>query len=642
MRYVDNTNIKYLDANREELSKMGAAYSDTIHNDYNEIDLINGVLFPVIQSLDKVLELKDGTIIGYNKTLLEVNETNVMAKLQEFTYGHLFRWYLREYVLTDDLYIHIVLGNLYSQLLHKLLNIRLGNIVSSKAHTFHIYSHLDSVMNIGEEIKHLSDSDRIWLYNNINYISNNIGKTSTLKMLIDRLTGDELEIGNVKLIDSGITTTDTLITVDDKNNVISDPNESSFVRKQPALVAEYTSGTDVLDLNDILISEYEDTDNTYNDDPIKTNNLREMVKRTINNLGTHEAPTKTLSLKSSGVSMRDSDKTSLIMDILWYDRNSKVETLINGIGFTSKALFYNILRSIVGPNKKIGPGGIETYTTSTGVNIANLRTLEKTNIGDASVINQADMFVDTVDNGAVRTIYTVMLDYYAESTSVIDKISRSVKMHQYIEYITTNSSNELMCAVLRYHSQLIFPTTPFALIDEGTSVLDLDVITAGYGYNDSTAFTTDSDVIKLETMIKALDANSYDVDLKDLLRTATVSILNKLTAYTTQVLESTLTDDTSIRPNYGTIGVLPKDIDIATIYALSGAIEQHAELYSEFIDDEGIPGKNGPIVSVCVNIGNIPSMAEHITGTNRVSWYNDTVIPNNNVLETQCKVTRTI
>ena len=63
---------------------------------------IRGCLYNI--DIKTAINAPAGTILGYNKCLVETQEYSFIPELQEYIYNFLSRWHIREYTLTDDLY----------------------------------------------------------------------------------------------------------------------------------------------------------------------------------------------------------------------------------------------------------------------------------------------------------------------------------------------------------------------------------------------------------------------------------------------------------------------------------------------------------------------------------------------------------
>ena len=81
---------------KEELSNFGDYYKQLIEK-YPEYDLfIKGCINPV--DMDYAIQAKEGTILSYNKNLVEYNEYNLIRDLEKYIKGFLHRWNVKAFI----------------------------------------------------------------------------------------------------------------------------------------------------------------------------------------------------------------------------------------------------------------------------------------------------------------------------------------------------------------------------------------------------------------------------------------------------------------------------------------------------------------------------------------------------------------
>lgn len=245
-RYYLNLNGEYHQADKDELySKYGAEYimvkvpsvlgyrevpftkeilhgnnsDQTLLNEYyigsklfNELvsqypdfeTLIIGILNPI--DIDVAINAFNGEILylagrykrvdgddswydtapyGGNTILIEEQEDNIIFELQRYINIFLRQWHNPEYAIGNDLYVVTMLGILYSNIPNVILNIRLGNCKTPRAHTFHIKQYLESFGQIGRYVDFIPIQTSLWLYRNVHYLEANTGKMRTFDMLME-------------------------------------------------------------------------------------------------------------------------------------------------------------------------------------------------------------------------------------------------------------------------------------------------------------------------------------------------------------------------------------------------------------------------------------------------------------------------
>lgn len=195
----------------EEYKYGSRFYNDLLRRYPDQELLINGILNPV--DIDVAIEAENGSILyagdyfrriqnGTNRMffkkrtfatrrtrveLVEDNESDLLYKLEEWIKGFLIRWNLVDYAETDDLYVPSMLGVLYSQLPKVIMNIRLANCKTPRAHSYHIREYLESHGRLAQYIPAMRKKQALWLYRNIQEIEVNAGKEGTFDDLVKNL-----------------------------------------------------------------------------------------------------------------------------------------------------------------------------------------------------------------------------------------------------------------------------------------------------------------------------------------------------------------------------------------------------------------------------------------------------------------------
>lgn len=178
---------RHLDTVRE-YRKGGQYYKELVERYPNKELLIKGILFPV--DLDAAVEAKDYTILAYDDSYVESNETNLITLLQERIYQHGIRWDVPIFGFTDELYIPAHLGILYLNIPMWIMNIRLANCKTRFAHSFHIREYLKSHNKLDGYFDYLTKKQMLFLYRNILYIERNAGKQETFGWLEENLLSE--------------------------------------------------------------------------------------------------------------------------------------------------------------------------------------------------------------------------------------------------------------------------------------------------------------------------------------------------------------------------------------------------------------------------------------------------------------------
>ncbi len=147
--------------------------------------LIRGILNPT--PLDEAINAEDYKILRWSTGLIEVQETNVIAKLQDRINNYATRWNNPAYIVSDDLYLASHLGIMYYNIPAWLMGIRLENTKTNTVHSFHIREYLKSHGRLDKHYSYLTISQALFLYRNILYIERNAGKQNTFDWLVDKI-----------------------------------------------------------------------------------------------------------------------------------------------------------------------------------------------------------------------------------------------------------------------------------------------------------------------------------------------------------------------------------------------------------------------------------------------------------------------
>lgn len=166
--------------------RYGTDYYNALVAKYPEQEaLILGVLNPV--DIDVAIDAPDGTILYYDRSLVESQETNVIPNLEAWIKRFFRRWVNRDYANTNDLYPAGVLGILSAQLVPVIQNQRKANCHTPQVHSYHIGEYLASHGGLDKYLDVMTLKQALFLYRNISYIEANAGKQSTFDTLVQKL-----------------------------------------------------------------------------------------------------------------------------------------------------------------------------------------------------------------------------------------------------------------------------------------------------------------------------------------------------------------------------------------------------------------------------------------------------------------------
>lgn len=155
-------------------------------HDNNGNILLDGSGQPVI--LETIPQFTKSLQFGQNDpNLIEDNEDNLLPEMERWLKVTMKRWHNPGYNAVDNLYQASMMGILYMQLVPQILNIRLKNCLTVRAHSYHVAAYLDSIGGIGKYIQYIPKSMTMWLYRNARRLRNNTGKQGTFQELVDNL-----------------------------------------------------------------------------------------------------------------------------------------------------------------------------------------------------------------------------------------------------------------------------------------------------------------------------------------------------------------------------------------------------------------------------------------------------------------------
>ena len=179
--------------------KADKRYVDTLIAQYSmQFNLIRGILYPI--PINDAINAADGEILYYDKDLVEDNELTLIHDIQSNIDAILSRWYVEDYVISDELYPAVFYVMLVASLIKITLNQRLARCKTAEAHSYHIREYLASRNGLDGYIDMLTKKQLLWLYRNIDYIRANIGKQEILDSLIDNiLTPRGIPVGEFRI-----------------------------------------------------------------------------------------------------------------------------------------------------------------------------------------------------------------------------------------------------------------------------------------------------------------------------------------------------------------------------------------------------------------------------------------------------------
>lgn len=181
-------NLQEHQATRREYAYGSRYYNELVSRYPTQEMLIRGILNPVDPTA--AIAAEDGEVLWFDPQLVESNETDLIPRLAQWCREFMVRWHVAPYTITDDLYAAGQLAVLYMNIPQVVLNIRLSNCHTNRAHSFHIREFLASNGRLDEYVDNLTKKQMLWLYRNIRYLHRNTGKQETFGQLVEHILTD--------------------------------------------------------------------------------------------------------------------------------------------------------------------------------------------------------------------------------------------------------------------------------------------------------------------------------------------------------------------------------------------------------------------------------------------------------------------
>lgn len=211
-----------------EYAYGGSFYNELVSKYPEQESLILGILNPVDKTTS--INAKDGDLLycgnyykqtitdslgtrtTYSKRnspglndpkLIEDHEVDMLFDLEIWIKNYLGRWYIPDFAIIEDVYLHTILANLYSAVPSFIFNHRLGKCFTEQAHSFHIKSFLESHGKLAKYADALPLKQLLFLYRNLRWIERNAGKHETFQLMVDNLaTPCSVPLTGYKLVHS--------------------------------------------------------------------------------------------------------------------------------------------------------------------------------------------------------------------------------------------------------------------------------------------------------------------------------------------------------------------------------------------------------------------------------------------------------
>ena len=175
-------------------------YRNLIRQYPNHTDLIKNILFPLLETdLDFAINAEHLTLLRFPGKYTEIVEEmylertelfHIVQQIEVFLTYMRERWYKGWMTTFEDGYDPAFWGNIWQHLTLFISVVRIENIHTAFANSFHIWEYLKSV-GIGDYRDVLTDRQALFLYRNMRQILRDRGRQSNLYLLVDELLKEE-------------------------------------------------------------------------------------------------------------------------------------------------------------------------------------------------------------------------------------------------------------------------------------------------------------------------------------------------------------------------------------------------------------------------------------------------------------------
>lgn len=225
-----------------------------------------------------------------SKLLVETNEFTLLYRLEKWIKAMLGQWIISDYVIGNDLYIPSVWMTLMSKIPVQIFNLRIDQIKSNtgETHSFLYTEYLNSHGDLGKHIPYLSLEQALFLYKNMGWLENNIGKQEVFNTLIENL-----------LTPAGVPIA-AYILKHDLANLESDYRPDPYLERDYLNFRSIGAGSDARSIEEIVVKSV----NLARDNNLFIEDKIRQIKTASQNSAYNELPTKVL--ESDMLDSRDS------------------------------------------------------------------------------------------------------------------------------------------------------------------------------------------------------------------------------------------------------------------------------------------------------------------------------------------------
>lgn len=150
-----------------------------------QTNLIRGILNPIDKSV--AIAAQECAILSYDKTLVEPQELSIIADMEAAMRSYMYQYMMESLSLTDEYFVAVKVADMFAQLVPWTMAKRYSYVHTAQAHSIYIRMYLASHGHLDEFMPYLTSSQLLYLYRNIRYLENHVGKQITHDDLVTNL-----------------------------------------------------------------------------------------------------------------------------------------------------------------------------------------------------------------------------------------------------------------------------------------------------------------------------------------------------------------------------------------------------------------------------------------------------------------------
>lgn len=153
--------------------------------------LIMGIIYDV--DINAIIDANEYTIVAYDKSLVNVQEINLLTELQAKLYYEYETYINKDYADIEPYYGAVMMSHIAKQALFQIKLIRLKNYKTTRACDYYVWTYINSKLYLEDLKTSLTTDDIFYLYKNIGRLVSYSGSNEVLYELVERfLTTDTI------------------------------------------------------------------------------------------------------------------------------------------------------------------------------------------------------------------------------------------------------------------------------------------------------------------------------------------------------------------------------------------------------------------------------------------------------------------